>query len=246
MEKDGIIPEREEVTSLSWVKLVDGYPNYAVTKCGEVISYTKEVPFFLKQHDANGKGYRRCTLFAKQVPKKILVHRLVFEHFGNEPIVHRDRVNHQIAHLDGNRSNNHISNLVQVSAKENNSHKKVHGTHQIGEKNPNSKFSKEDILNMREMYRKGSTTVDVGEKYGISASVARFIISGLSWSHVEGACDMRTNAGCFKPKLSRSEISEIRSLYSNGCTQKQLSIQFDVSTATISRVVNYGRGYETK
>lgn len=83
----------------------------------------------------NTKSKRLCQgywnknrqYFYFEISKKMkLVHRLVFELFGEEPII----AGMQIDHKDGKRANNHISNLRQVTRQENmnNRHKGLHPT----------------------------------------------------------------------------------------------------------------------
>lgn len=78
----------------------------------------------------NTRGYLQLSLCKNGVVYSERVHKLVAETFlGNKP------KGKEIAHLDGNKLNNHVNNLAYVTHKENESHKKIHGTLATGKKN---------------------------------------------------------------------------------------------------------------
>ena len=70
-------------------------------------------------------GYLRIALKDR---KKYRIHRLVCELFNGEPPQGKDYVNH----IDGNKTNNHYSNLEWVSPKENS----LHSIHVLGNTPP--------------------------------------------------------------------------------------------------------------
>lgn len=65
----------------------------------------------------NSNGYLRVALYCGAVEKKFFVHRLVASAFL--PIVAGKNV---VNHKDGNKQNNHVSNLEWVTHSENNTH----------------------------------------------------------------------------------------------------------------------------
>ena len=75
--------------------------------------------YFRMNQDTSKFGYKRIKLHSKTV----LIHRMVFECWGNEKL----NPTMVIDHIDSNPSNNHIENLRQVTQKENISFCKEHG-----------------------------------------------------------------------------------------------------------------------
>lgn len=96
-----------------WVGIKD-YPKYEVSNLGRIISYHNKSPKILIPSIDN-KGYKRVSLWNKNGNKRnILVHRIVAEHFIPK-IKEKDFMDH----IDGNSSNNKVTNLRWVNKKEN-------------------------------------------------------------------------------------------------------------------------------
>lgn len=93
-----------------------------------------------------------------------LVHRLVASAFlGNVE-------NKFINHIDGNPSNNVVSNLEIVSQKENCSHAFKTGLTPVGEKHSRAKYTDETLLNALREILSGSSCRSTALKYGINQS----------------------------------------------------------------------------
>lgn len=86
---------------------------YEVTKEGLV--YAKHLNKYLKPYN-NGLGYKAIKLVVENKRKQFYVHRLVAERFLGET---RGKV---VNHIDGDKSNNSVSNLEICSQKENQQH----------------------------------------------------------------------------------------------------------------------------
>ena len=104
------------------IKPVPGHPDYSVSNYGYVISNKKATPLKMKFKKHN-KGYLKVAL-----DKKIyFVHRLVLLTFiGNPP---PDKP--QTRHLDGDPTNNRLTNLRWASQAENEDDKRYSGTYHL-------------------------------------------------------------------------------------------------------------------
>lgn len=84
-------------------KKIKGFPEYTITSNGKVFRRGKEI----KSYD-NGQGYRQVKLYKNGTRYTKNVHRLVL----GEP-------SKDVDHKDGNKANNNIKNLQQLSHKDN-------------------------------------------------------------------------------------------------------------------------------
>lgn len=91
------------------------YDNYMVYINGDIFSIRKNK--FLSHID-NGKGYKKVKLMIKGKCKDQYVHRLVAQVFISNPDNKRE-----VNHLDGNKANNHASNLEWCTKSENEKYK---------------------------------------------------------------------------------------------------------------------------
>ena len=107
-------------------KSISNYENlYEISNFGNVRSLDKNRAYKNTTRNIKGKilkscnclGYKILTLSKDNIKTNYRVHRIVAEHFINNPD-NKPYVNH----IDGNKSNNQYSNLEWVTAKENTEH----------------------------------------------------------------------------------------------------------------------------
>lgn len=89
------------------------YYDYRVYEDGSI--YSNKSKKFLK-YDTDAWGYYQVTLFINKVKFRIKVHRLVCHLFNGMELLKENTVDH----IDGNKTNNHYSNLECVTQYENN------------------------------------------------------------------------------------------------------------------------------
>lgn len=156
---------------------VEGYPNYHVSSYGAV-----QGPRALLRPTVF-LGYQIVSLVRDGKTKNYKVHRLVAEAFLGLPPFEGAMV----AHNDGNRSNNNISNLRWASALENQKDRRRHGTWRRGSEISWSKLKEDDIPIIRERIKRGEKYDDIGLDYGVSKHTIHRIKKGDVWKHVSGA-----------------------------------------------------------
>jgi|694.fasta_scaffold120435_2 hypothetical protein len=144
-------------------KTVKDFENYEVSNYGNVrrkdcqVIYSNGMITNYKQklltQELNRKTYKRVTFSQNNIQKRYQVHRLVAMYFipnpNNKPCVN---------HIDGNGSNNHVSNLEWCSYSEN----EIHSYNALGKVNPIRKLKESDILDIRQNCIKGINNSNKG------------------------------------------------------------------------------------
>ncbi len=159
------------MSEATW-KTISDFPNYEISNNGQVRRTTSqygnkyEQPRAVKAHP-NHKGYLNVVIQKNGFRKNYQVHTLVWDHFGDGK---RDGLNVQVNHLDGNKLNNHISNLEICSAGENLSH-----AYRIGKKRPvnglrhgGATVPFEQVNLIRQLHSSGEYTIaELSRRYNI-------------------------------------------------------------------------------
>ncbi len=119
----------------------------------------------------------------KRPYKKFLLHRLVYETFVG-PIPPRLTINH----LDGNRLNNHVSNLEVATMREQMLHAYATGLQKVqrgAERGRAAKLTAADVRSIRRRYRPRVVTLDaLAAEYGVSQGCIFYIVKRKRWTHI--------------------------------------------------------------
>ena len=171
--------------------VIDGYGRnkYEIHDDGTVISLGRigargyvVKDKLLTQH-RNSNGYLRVSLNLDGKSKCYFVHRLVATHFVENPWC-----SPVVNHKDGNKHNNHFTNLEWVTSSENNKHAFSTGlrkpTVNCGEKHGGRKLSQEDVDYIKKVHcpwhsEYGSNSL--AEKFGVRPQTITDIVHGRSW-----------------------------------------------------------------
>lgn len=122
-------------------------------------------------------GYLVVNLFREgSKPRTYKVHRLVLLAFSGPP-----PDGFEGAHLNGINTDNRLVNLRWVTPKENQGHRKIHGTGNVGRNHPMAKLTEEQVLEIRKA--EGTHGV-IGRAYGIAQSHVSLIKSKKTWRHI--------------------------------------------------------------
>jgi hypothetical protein len=120
----------------------------------------------------DNKGYLRVKLYDQKLKKTFKVHRLIAECFFNGTIE-----NKEINHIDGNKTNNNVTNLETCNSKENAIHAVVNGL-----RGNRVKLTVQDVLDIRR--NKDICNKILSEKYNVTLSNIQSIKRKASWKHV--------------------------------------------------------------
>jgi hypothetical protein len=162
-----------------WLPIVGYEQNYEVSDYGRVRSIARPAcAGGLLALSPTKQGYARTSLWQRGKRASFLVHRLVLEAF-NGPCPN----GLEAAHLNGNRSDNALSNLIWATRKENHSHKIIHGTQQFGSSCYNAKLSDDSAREIRRL-RGIVAGAELSRRYNIAASIVSAIQLGKSWRRI--------------------------------------------------------------
>lgn len=123
-------------------------------------------------------GYKAVVLRAEAGGRqqRRTVHRLVALAFLPNPDALTD-----VAHNDGNPSNNNVDNLRWASHRENQLDMRVHGTMQDGEKCCTAKLTIDQVAEIRHLAQKRGMGIKLAKQYGMSKAQISRIKNGRRW-----------------------------------------------------------------
>ena len=184
-------PSPKEIPTQETWKDIKGYEGcYQVSDLGRVKSLERMIQTGSNTYrrrerilsQGGNRTYLKVILCDNQDRKDYTVHRLVALSFlGNPPTKQ-----HQVNHIDGNKLNNHVTNLEWVTVSYNNHHAWVTGLkNQDGEKNPQAKLKNSDVLNIKQMLSsKNYTNRYIAKMYSVSEATICLIKTGKVWGHL--------------------------------------------------------------
>ena len=162
------------------MRVINGCSNYLINNDGSVFSKISN-KFLCLTPDEKANGYIRVTLkLDDNTKKKYLVHRLVAEAYIPNP-ENKPEVNH----IDGNKLNNHVSNLEWVTRHENMLHAhtmKLRDNN--GEGNPRNILEEYEVLEIYKNLLNGVPVSYLAEKYCVSCPTIADIKSKRNWGYL--------------------------------------------------------------
>lgn len=163
-----------------------------------------------------------------------LLHRIVYQTFvGEIP------EGLQINHIDGNKLNNHITNLEAVTASQNVLHAFANGLNspQYGEKNGMHVLKEWEVLEIYQLIRRGFTNSFIGDVYGIHDRYVSLIRHGKRWKYLfdrEGMVGMKSLGNIKMPLAKAVYIYNMCLLTKEG--QDSLGPKLGIDPSTVSRI----------
>lgn len=158
------------------MKLITG-SNCYVTQDGKIIGRNGKV----RKLKLTKTGYLEVDVyFGKEIGKKYYrVHRLVamfyIENPENKPFVN---------HIDGNKTNNAVSNLEWVTHAENMEHAKNFGLIKRAEENKQSTITTEQAEEICKLLQMGYRNVDIAKSLGVYKWIVSSIRYKQCWMHI--------------------------------------------------------------
>lgn len=166
--------------------------HYAVSNCGRVVN-TKTGQLLKPQVDGvNKSGYQFISICTKKsLHHKFKIHRLVATYFVENP---DPETKLYVNHIDGNKMNNHYTNLEWVTSRENILHAWRLGLikPKLGIQNGSAKLTEEQVHTICKLLesRTGLTYREIGLKVGTTKANVAEIACGKHWTHISCNYDL--------------------------------------------------------
>lgn len=176
-----------------WKDILELDGHYQISNLGNVKSKSRSVVSSVQKNGArmtkekpklpqnNGKGYMQLYVQIKGKRTMLYIHRLVALYFIPNPD-NKSEVNH----IDGDKSNNHVSNLEWTTMEENRHHAKVNNLLSKGETSGTNKLTEKQVLEIREKgtNRTRGNFTKLAIEYGVRDSTIHKIINRERWKHI--------------------------------------------------------------
>lgn len=158
-------------SSEKW-KPIEGYPDYRISTFGRIISLKGEIPRILKQ-SPDGHGYLRAKLYETSKCATYYTHKLVAASFIPNP-----ENKPELNHIDGNKANNHVSNLEWATSAENHRHAIRAGLRIPFKAKINAKQAAEIFL---KAHSGNHPLTSLSKEYGLTTSAISDIKNRRNW-----------------------------------------------------------------
>jgi hypothetical protein len=161
-------------------KIYEDFNDYIITRCGRIYSHKSNR--FLKGSE-HSEGYRRIELRKGSKVRRFYIHRLVAELY-----LEKKDSNLVINHKDGDKANNHYTNLEWTTQSKNVLHAYETGLawHHRGETMYNAILTEDAIVDIFELRNEGWTYQSIADKCGVSSSCVYHIhVNENRWRHVK-------------------------------------------------------------
>lgn len=125
-------------------------------------------------------GYVRFAIMINKKLTTFKLHRVVCEVFNGKS-------NLEVNHIDGNKSNNHSTNLEWVTRSENLKHAFNSGLAipMTGQLNPASKIKESQAVEILRLLDSGVGPIEISKRLGISKNITKDISRGRTWKYLK-------------------------------------------------------------
>lgn len=174
---------KEVVLKEEWKNILGYEGLYLISNLGEVKSLPRKGayknPYILKQAKSTA-GYFQVCLSKNSKMRTKQIHRLVAEHF----VINNDK-SLEVNHIDGNKENNHSSNLEWITKVENQKHAARLGLKARGKRQHSCKLTEAKVLKIRQLYKSGSYTYKLlSNMFSVHIGTIQGIIQRRHWKYI--------------------------------------------------------------
>lgn len=228
----------DDIDGEEW-KFIDEH--YHISNYGRVKSFWHGKTKILKPV-ATPNGYLRVSLIINGEKKGGMIHRLVAENF----LPNHDN-NLVVNHIDGQKLNNHASNLEWCTLQENVKHAVATGLQGSGEDSHRALLTNEQVKWCREVYKprdKDFGSAALARKLGVGLSVIHTAVHGDCYKPASGEVHKKRQR---KDRLPNEIRREIQGLYVKGSKDFNiytLAEKYGVASATIATILREDANYK--
>lgn len=187
-------------------------------------------------HKITPAGHHVVPLSVEGKSQWLPVHVLVYLSFkGPRPdgcVVH---------HIDENKDNNRVDNLVTMSISAHVSFHNSGGKSKVrGERNSHNILSEYQVLEIVELLNNSAMTQeDIAAQYGVAGKTINCINTGASWNWLTGRKPIPAHERNSRSlKLSDADVVDVRESVSLGVRKTDLAERYGVSASQIYRIAN--------
>lgn len=160
----------------TWKALPEGFGPYEVSDHGDVRNYERNT---MKKPTMGGWGYYVVGLWRDGIGTNYFVHRLIALAFLGEPDDKFD-----VNHIDGDKTNNRLSNLEYLSRADNMRHAHRNGLCVRGSRAWNAKLNEDLVRSIRARVEAGESQSAIAREVGINSATMHAMIKRKKWRHV--------------------------------------------------------------
>ncbi len=200
----------------------------------------------LLKNSVSDSGYIVNTLTGTKEGRKVTqVHRLVAKAF----IPNIDNLP-QVNHIDGVKTNNHVSNLEWITSKDNVIHAYQLGLINVkrGGEHHASVIDDEEVVNIFKLNQEGNSALAIAKTYGVSKNTILRVLNRKNREYVDVG-DMKFKKRYAKVKKITTEIEELIKIdLKSGMSGRSIAVKYDISEGSVSMIKNnkQRRDYKNK
>lgn len=205
-----------------------GFDRYAVTPDGRV--YTLNDCKFMKL--ANDNGYLRVNLCKDGKKYRWAVHRLVALAYIPNPESKRT-----VNHIDGNKTNNHVSNLEWATYKEQTAHAIATGLKVIPEITETRQVSDEDVHRICKYLVDGFRPIEIARLLNLPRHTIKNVRSGQQYKDIIKFYDFEKISKKYN-RISVTKVTRICELLAIGVEDSEIVISLGITKNILDDIKN--------
>ncbi|CAM0043286.1 HNH endonuclease [Vibrio phage K460] len=206
--------------------------NYAASECGEIfrISSGKK----LTKTYNKGTGYYMVRMCHNNHARTVRVNRVMGFTWLYNP---RPELHDSINHIDGDKLNDHASNLEWCSGSQNQRHAIETGLKGKGSLLYNAQLEEDQVHIICQRLEEGYRIKDIADEFSVSKDIVRKIRGGDTYFHIR---QLYVNIPCnYKTSYSENTVRWVCEKINEGCGDApiaRLSENTDLTTIDVKRI----------